>query len=214
MKWMKAIASAAALLAIATSAAAPGVRAEAVPAPRRVLFIGNSLTYANDMPKLVERMSERIGEPISTSTVAFADFSLGDHWDKGDALAAIRRGGWDLVVLQQGPSSLPESRDQLVADTRRFDVEIRKAGARTALYQVWPPKARERFAPDVSRSYAEAAKAVGGLLLPVGDAWQETFKFDPAAKLYGADEFHPSLEGSQLAARVIVEAITGKKLPR
>lgn len=186
----------------------------AAPESRNVLFIGNSLTYANNLPQTVERLSASAGDPISATTIAFPDFSLGDHWDKGDALAAIRRGGWHFVVLQQGPSSLAESRLQLIADTLRFDVEIRKSGARTALYQVWPPKARERFAPDVSRSYADAAKAVGGLLLPVGDAWQAVFKADSAAKLYGPDDFHPSQEGSLLAARVIVETITGKKLPR
>jgi hypothetical protein len=208
--------TAALLLAVAASwgASAPAPVQGGQPASRRVLFIGNSLTYANDLPKLVERTSVGVLEPITTAVVAFPDFSLGDHWDKGDALAAIRRGGWDFVVLQQGPSSMPESRAQLIADTRRFDIEIRRAGARTALYQVWPPKARERFAPDVSRSYAEAAKAVGGLLLPVGDAWQAALKADPAMRLYGPDEFHPSIEGSALAARVIVETITGKPVPR
>lgn len=203
----------AALVVAAALAVAQGhlSASPSAPAARRVLFIGNSLTYANNLPQLVEQLSAPTGEPISTAMIAFADFSLGDHWDKGDALAAIRRRGWDLVVLQQGPSSLAESRAQLIADTIRFDVEIRKAGARTALYQVWPPKARERFAPDVSRSYADAAKAVGGLLLPVGDAWQAALKADPAIAVYGPDEFHPSLAGSTLAARVIVETITGKK---
>jgi hypothetical protein len=185
-----------------------------VPAARKVLFIGNSLTYANNLPQTIERLSASIGEPITATAIAFPDFSLTDHWDKGDALAAIRRGGWDFVVLQQGPSSLPDSRLQLLADTLRFDAEIRKAGARTALYQVWPPRARARFAPDVSRSYADAAKAVRALLLPVGDAWQAAFTADSSAKLYGPDDFHPSPEGSELAARVIVETITGKKLPR
>ncbi|TAK15853.1 MAG: SGNH/GDSL hydrolase family protein [Acidobacteria bacterium] len=181
---------------------------------RRVLFIGNSLTVANGLPQLVEQFSAAAGAPLKATVVAFPDFSLGDHWERGDALRAIRRGGWDAVVLQQGPSSLPESRVSLIADTRRFDAEIRKAGARTALFMVWPPRARARFAPDVSKSYADAAAAVGGLLLPVGDVWRAALSADASLALYGPDDFHPSPLGSRLAARVIVEGLTGKTVPR
>ena len=46
-------------------------------------------------------------------------------------LAGYYRGVWDTVVLQQGPSSLPESRRQLMVEAKRFDAEIRRAGART-----------------------------------------------------------------------------------
>lgn len=198
-------------LTAALSCAALGASSAA---PRAVLFIGNSLTSANNLPRMVEQRSAAVGDPIVSTMVAFNDFSLSDHWSQGDALRAIRRGGWDTVVLQQGPSSLAESRVALVADTRRFDAEIRRAGARTALYMVWPPKARARFAPDVSRSYAEAAKAVGGLLLPVGEAWRASMATNPELTLYGPDDFHPSMAGSALAARVIVEAITGKRVPR
>lgn len=196
-----------ALLVCATLRASPA-------APRAVLFIGNSLTSANNLPGMVAQLSVAAGDPIVPTMVAFSDFSLSDHWSQGDALRAIRRGGWDTVVLQQGPSSLAESRAALVADARRFDVEIRRVGARTALYMVWPSKARARFAPDVSRSYTEAAKAVGGLLLPVGDAWRASMAANPELALYGPDDFHPSVAGSELAARVIVEAITGKRVPR
>ena len=36
--------------------------------------------------------------------------SLEDQWEAGDAVAGIRSQRWDVVVLQQGPSSRPESR--------------------------------------------------------------------------------------------------------
>jgi hypothetical protein len=181
------------------------------PAPRRVLFVGNSLTTSNGLPAMVERMSAAAGDPMVATVVAFNDFSLADHWEQGDALRAIRRGGWDTVVLQQGPSSLPESRLALIADTRRFDVEIRTTGGRTALFMVWPPKSRMQFAGDVARSYADAAKAVGGLLLAAGDAWRAAWNADPGLALYGPDDFHPSVAGSTLAAQVIVSGITGKR---
>jgi hypothetical protein len=183
-------------------------------AAHRLLFIGNSLTTANNLPKLVEQIAAATGTPMASTVIAENNFSLGDHWERGDALKAIRRGGWAFVILQQGPSSLPDSRSQLIADTRRFDVEIRKAGARTALYMVWPSKDRLAFFADVSRSYSDAAKAVGGVLLPAGDAWRESWKAEPSMALYGPDDFHPSPLGSTVAANAIVRgllaAIRGK----
>jgi hypothetical protein len=175
----------------------------------RVLFIGNSLTLANDLPALVATLAKAAGHPAECSTVAFNNFSLEDHWQQGEARKAIARGGWSVVVLQQGPSALPESQALLRDFTRRFDAEIRRAGARTALFMVWPSLARKQDFDGVSRSYAAAAADVGGLLLPAGTAWRAAWKRDPALALYGPDEFHPSAMGSYLAALVIAGKVFG-----
>jgi hypothetical protein len=188
--------------------------------PARVLFIGNSLTSANDLPALVESMSTSAGAPLRCEKVAFDGFSLEDHWNEGSARRAIAKGGWSTVVLQQGPSALPESRVSLIEYTRRFDAEIRRAGpstplgagARTALYMVWPSSARRSDFDGVKASYAAAADAVGGLFLPAGDAWREAWRIDARLALYGPDGFHPTLAGSYLAALVIVRQLTGRSV--
>jgi hypothetical protein len=90
---------------------------------------------------------------------------------------------------------------------KRFDVEIRKTGARTALYMVWPSRARRADFDRVSESYAIAAITVGGLLLPVGDAWQSAWANDPSLTLYGPDGLHPSSTGTHLASLVIYRGI-------
>src|SRR6266850_4072585 len=75
----------------------------------RVLFIGNSLTTANDLPGVVAALFVAAGgDPIECRTVAFPGYSLEDNWNRGDARRAIAEGGWSTVVLQQGPSALPE----------------------------------------------------------------------------------------------------------
>lgn len=180
------------------------------PTPLRLLFIGNSLTQTNDLPALVAAIGAANGRTIVHARVVAPDTSLEDHWRQGDARRALTRGGgWDLVVLQQGPSSLPESRALLVSYARRFAEEIRAAGARPALYMVWPSQARRGDFAGVSQSYRSAAKAVDGLLLPVGDAWREAWRQDATLPLYDADGFHPSMLGSQLAALVIYQVATG-----
>jgi hypothetical protein len=180
-------------------------------AARRVLFIGNSLTEANGLPALVETLSRQSGGPlIHTASVVFGGFSLEDHWNEGTARRRIAEGGWSIVVLQQGPSSLPESQVELRKWTARFDTAIRAGGARTALYMVWPESNRRAVFDAVSQSYARAAEDISGMLMPAGEAWREAWRRDPAMPLYGPDGFHPTPAGSYLAALVISEQISGR----
>jgi len=179
----------------------------------RILFIGNSLTAANNLPAVVEALARAEGAGrIETRSVVFPDHSLEDHWNRGDALRAIREEKWDVVVLQQGPSALPESQALLREFTKGFNAEIRKTGARTALYMVWPSSARASDFTAVSRSYTAAASDVGGLLLPAGDAWRAAWKKDKTLALYGPDGFHPSALGTYLSALVIYQRITGRSV--
>ena len=138
------------------------------------------------------------------------DFSLEDHWNGGSAQKAIRRGPWDWVILQQGPSSQPDSQVLLRDYVERFDRVIRQSNAKTALYMVWPSRARYRDMAGVITSYTNAAKSVEGTLLPAGLAWHLGFQREPELPLYGEDQFHPSRLGSYLAALVIYEGLTGE----
>jgi len=174
------------------------------PAAPRILYIGNSLTYANDLPDIVAAIAKAAGqEPPVYSSVAFADYSLGDHFTEGTATKALRSGKWDFVVMQQGPSSLDESRAQLISDVQKFAPLIRAAGGMPAMYSVWPESTRFEVFDRVDTSYSQAAQAVDGLLLPAGEAWQAAWRQDPTLPLYGGDKFHPSLMGSYLAALTI-----------
>jgi hypothetical protein len=76
----------------------------------RILFVGNGLTAANELPALVEAIGKANGRRIDTVTIARPDYSLEDHWKDGEAQRILARGKGDFVVLQQGPSSRPESR--------------------------------------------------------------------------------------------------------
>jgi hypothetical protein len=180
--------------------------------PTRILFIGNSLTYANDLPAMVCALARAASRNAVCESVAKPDYSLEDHWNERDARRAITR-GWDFVVLQQGPSALPESRALLVDYTKRFDAEIRKSGARTALYMVWPSRQRRGDFEGVSQSYRAAAKAVGGMLLPAGDAWRTAWAIDARLALYSPDGLHPSNSGTYLAALVIYPLIFKEPAP-
>lgn len=181
--------------------------------PERILFIGNSLTYANDLPGMVCQLARSVGHKLVCESLALPDYGLEQHWQSGQARALIASGQWDVVVLQQGPSAQPESRRILVDYTRRFDAEIKKAGARTALYMVWPSRQRRGDLEGVSQSYRAAARAVDATLLPVGDAWRAAWAADRDLPLYAADNFHPSGVGTYLAALVVYRHLLAQPAP-
>jgi hypothetical protein len=177
----------------------------------RVLFVGNSFTYVNDLPAIVAAMSRAAGGPkIDYRMVAFPGFSLEDHWRQGDARRAISDGPWDYVVLQQGPSASDDGREVLLEYARRFAPLIRKAGATPAFYGVWPASVRTQDFAGAAESYRQAARVVQGVLLPAAEAWERAFRRDKSVALYGPDGLHPSPEGSYLAALVVYSGLTNR----
>jgi hypothetical protein len=187
------------------------------PGDVKVLFIGNSLTYVNDLPGMLEGLAAAAGGPsIGTGTIAFPDFALEDHWAQGDARRAIALGGWNYVAMQQGPSAT-EGRPSLLSFSETFSTEIRRIAAEPALYMVWPSRARSFDFDGVSESYRMAAQRVGGALFPVGEAWRAVWRRDSEIPLYGPDAFHPSSLGTLVAALTIYARVTSRPavgLPR
>src|SRR5207344_1149689 len=122
--------------------------------------------------------------------VVAGGFSLEDHLNSGPAVPRIRSRAWSVVVLQQGPSTLPESRAILIRDATRMAAEIRAVGARPALLMVWGlPGQRQE---DVDASYRAAAEATQSILIPAGNAWQIALARDRSLRMTGDDGFHPS----------------------
>lgn len=174
-----------------------------------VLFVGNSLTFENDMPGILKALLDSAGLESRIESFAPGGWGLQDHWEAGRSRELIADGGWDVVILQQGPSAT-EGRPSLLEYTPRFAGEARAVGAEIGLYMVWPAEARLFDFQGVSDSYRMAAESVGGLLFPVGEAWRAVWRRDPDFDLYGADRFHPSPAASYLAALVFFEQLTGR----
>jgi len=165
----------------------------------KVLFIGNSLTYANDLPAMLSAVAAQAGKTLVTADVSEGGFALEDHFAAGRAQVEIAK-GYQLVILQQGPSAEKASQVNLLQWATRFDPLIRNSGARPALYMVWPERARFSRFDDVRDSYSNAALAIDAMFIPGGEAWRESWRIDPALKFYGEDDFHPSTLGTYAVA--------------
>ena len=176
----------------------------------RLLFIGNSYTYFNELPALVKALGDSAGLHLEVESVTFGGVSLEDHWQEGTARARLAASRWDIVVLQQGPSSRPESRVLLLDYATRFNEEIRQAGGQPAFYSVWPAQSRPQDYDGARDSYALAADSLDGMLFPASEAWRAAWRRDGGLALYGPDGLHPTRLGSYLVGLVMVGELTGR----
>lgn len=165
----------------------------------RVLFIGNSLTYTNNLPAMVQTVAEAAGHTLAYVVATAPNFSLEDHW-YAEISSTIGAVGADLVVLQQGPSSLPENQEHLRTWTETLTDVIRDVGGEPVLFMVWPEQTRMEAFDAVYNSYRGAATAVDGIFAPAGQVWRLVWETHPEMPFYGPDGFHPSNLGSQVAA--------------
>ncbi len=175
-----------------------------------VLFIGNSLTYENDLPGVVLSIANAGGVALQARTLALPNRALIDYVIDGSARSAIAQGGWKYIVMQQGPTTIAICRDTMVIAVRAINAMGLNVGAKSVVMMSWPSTARPNDFAAAALSARMAAQDVGGLFAPAGNAWQLALLNDPNVPLYGADGYHPAPAGTLLAAFVLYEKITGR----
>jgi hypothetical protein len=172
-----------------------------------LLFIGNSLTYVNDLPNLVKSIAATNGKDLSITTIANGNYALIDHWNDGIIQTYIESGDYDFVIVQQGPSSQPYGRELLFEYGGKISELCKDNDTKLAYYMVWPSLTYYSTFDGVIYSYTEAANRNNDILCPVGEVWKSYFDATNDFSYYGSDGFHPSLEGSKVAAGIIYESL-------
>ena len=168
----------------------------------RVLFVGNSHTYFNDMPELFARMCRELtGERPELTMLAYSGRSLAWHREEYFALRfALLRGGYDACVIQQQAHPFP-GEEAAEAGVRALLPLCEKGGARPVLFMTWAEKAKPENAARISRFYRRLAAETGALLAPIGELFERFRGTD--LELYWRDGEHASPYGSYLSAAVL-----------
>ena len=193
----------------------------AIEPPINVLFIGNSLTYGNSMPLMLEAMVNegKSEKKIHVEMVTIGGATLKQHWSDGRALAAINRGGWDYVVLQEhstlGPSFVNGEARISHPQTFRtyvtlFNGAIHRIKARTLLYLTWADEDKTEDQIILNNAFVDIANDIGADVIPVGPVWQILNKKSLDLNLYLEDKLHPSEAGSYVAASVFYAHLFGR----
>lgn len=175
----------------------------------RVLFIGNSYTYFNDLPGLLTCLASADGLEIAAESVAEGGMTLLGHLRSGGVVPRIRSGGWDVVVLQEQSSRPIDAPGLMCAAARVLAEEVARAGARTALFLTWTRRDRPDDQVALNSAYYRCARMVGATVVPVGPSWQQVLVERPSAELYAEDGSHPAPMGTYLAACVFYATLTG-----
>lgn len=196
------------LLACLLLAPSPAFPGNPAPPPTRILFVGNSYLYTNDLPARVRQLTGRNATAPDTRMRAEPDYALADHLRERAFLEALAQ-PWDWVVLQQGPSSLSTSRDELMASARAIATRLAGRPTRIALFSAWPAAQRIGASREGEASYRLAAEAIGACVLPVAAAWRLAGDDRNMPALYQADRLHPTRAGTRLAALVVVRGLLG-----
>jgi hypothetical protein len=179
--------------------------------PDSILFIGNSLTYTNDLPAMVARIARVAGDSVRVGMAAGPNIAVVDHTVGGsDAASELAQEPWAFVVLQQGPTPPGICRDTLIIAAMRLAPKIRDAGGRPALFLPWARRAFPQSLEPASESATAAARAVGGAVVPIGIAWRKALDADPELPLYGPDGYHPAPAGTLLAALTVYDRLVGR----
>ena len=170
----------------------------------KILFIGNSLTYTNNLPNLIKKSAKLKGIVIDTKMIAFPNYAIEDHWNDGQVQKLIASKDFDYVIIQQGPSSQNEGRLMLMDYGRKYSSLCASNNSKLCFFMVWPALNNYHTFNGVIKNYKDAAVMNNSILLPVGKKWKDYIDSTNSFDYYSADGFHPSLKGSEVTATLIV----------
>lgn len=182
----------------------------------KILFIGNSYTYYNDMPKIFESLARDNGKSVAVFSVTKGGRKLVAYENNEDPITVeldsqIKANHFDFCFIQE-QSILPATDP----DTFLKGVEIvvqklkghaeklvmyqtwgRKEGSETLEKHRWSTKAMTEL---LAESYQMVANRYNALISPVGYSFLKITEQNPEINLHNPDLSHPSYEGSCLSA--------------
>ena len=139
----------------------------------KVLFVGNSYTYGNNLAHIVSILSEGTNTKLITRKSVIGGAHLWEHWNGDRGLKTreiIREGDFDIVVLQDHSLSAIETPDSTIKYVRLFAEYIDQSGAKTYLYNTWARKKVPQYQPVIDDVYTRAAFDDKIVRIPVGSA--------------------------------------------
>jgi len=179
--------------------------------PLRVLFIGNSYTYCNDLPGMVAGLAEAAGaRKIEVHSSVSGGCTLERHFTQENAVEKIRGQKWDAVVLQE-QSTRPVLEPKTMHEfARKLHAEIQEQGAETVFFLTWARQHKPEMQDALNDAYFGIAGQLGATVAPVGVAWKNALAADAGLVLHAKDQSHPNPAGSYLAACVFYATLLEK----
>jgi hypothetical protein len=189
----------------------------------KILFIGNSLTMANDLPLMLQDLvkSSSLGATLIPYVAAMGGMTLSDHLRTGRPSRMIRKRNPDFVILQGHSTEPLEDPDGFARSATQFNNQAVGVGSQVVLFCTWSRPPGDSFYDNpvsggspsemqrrVALCYSSLANGLGALLSPVGLAW-ELAKEDALVPNLFDGTHHPSEAGTFLAVTVLFCSLFG-----
>jgi hypothetical protein len=175
--------------------------------PIEVLFIGNSLTYYNEMPWMVGQLAAARGVRVHAAFEGRSGATLKQQWEHGRARTRIHEQRWDWVVLQDQSTAPVIQPDELREYAAHFAAEVRASGAKPLLFLTWAHAGQPSAQAALTRAYRQTGAALRVPVAPVGIVWD---RLRTRMQLFDGSGVHPNVTGTYLAACVFFAVITGQ----
>jgi len=189
----------------------------------RVLFVGNSFTYYNEMPAMVHELAAEDpgARPVFSVEYTAPNWSLRKASGDDGLADLIEDAPWDVVLLQDRSAYLSFSRDWWGRETLPYALSLRReiaaAGADAMVFVTWGYEGGNGDGDDyegmqarIADGYEELAGLISADVAPVGLAWAAAIHERPDLELWKRDGHHPSRAGSYLTACVFYAVLTGE----
>jgi len=188
----------------------------------RVLFIGNSYIFVNDLPRVFTELARSGGKRAETGMLAQGGWTLSQHAAASETLNQIRSSKWNFVVLQeqsQIPANAAARDTQMYPAARKLSGQIRKSGAIPVLFITWAHRdgwpdnglnTYESMQRQINGGYMALGQQLKVPMAPVGYAWLEMKQKYPTMELWQLDGSHPNEQGTYLAACIFYAVIFQK----
>lgn len=189
----------------------------AAPAPPqyRVLLVGNSMSYTNNLPAMLRALGAAQGTPIITETYAAPGGTLTERLNDGYATTALAGGHYDVVVLQEQGGNLAacQAKAQRTAPCaasrrayRAFAEQAQARGAKVLLFASWGPD--RKWDGRLMFSIGSVARELDAKLFNAAGALNALRKAQPEAVLF-PEPNQPSIQASLMLALALYRDITG-----
>ncbi|OYY21308.1 MAG: hypothetical protein B7Y69_08890, partial [Sphingobacteriia bacterium 35-40-8] len=145
----------------------------------RVLFVGNSYVYYNNLIQMIGLITDSIDTKIICKKSVFGGSTLGDHWNGRKGLKSrqiIANGKFDIVVIQDNSMWPIDHKDSVLYFGELFCKEIKQKGARPFLYNTWARQKTPETQNAINLVYQELGKAQGATVVPVGSCWSKALE--------------------------------------
>jgi hypothetical protein len=184
----------------------------------RVLFIGNSYTFVNDLPNTFAKLARSGGHKVEVGMSAQGGWTLAQHNESPETLRLLNSTKWNFVVLQEQSQipSVEAARTQGMYPAARALVQkVNAIGAAPVFFITWAhrggfPQNGMDYASmqnQINYGYTHIAQELRAMVAPVGPAWSIAVEKHPELSLWQEDGSHPSETGTYLAACVFYAVI-------